>query len=320
MRKIIPFIPVALVTATIFAIGPVVSPVAAKSVSSNVGTSAFPFLKINIGARSCGMAGAFTGLADDESALYYNPSGIAFLEGKRFIFEYHNYFADLQSGFVGFIRPIWRDKMLGVAIDYLNYGEFIKTDLSGNNLGTFGGSDVMLSTSLAMKHGDYFAYGGSLKFIYEKLERFSATGVAMDVSAKYQSDRARYSAGIMIQNIGFQLSALGTKRDKLPLTLRIGGAAKPRGLPMRVVADVIVPVDNGIDFAVGTEYFALKPLYVRLGWNSYGSNYRIEGSDDKWAGLGVGVGFDYRRMQISYSYSPAADLGESHRITVSGGF
>jgi hypothetical protein len=320
MKKSLRFISIGLIPAVLGLFGPAVGSALAKSVNSNVGTSAFPFLKINVGARSCGMAGAFTGLADDESALYYNPSGIAFLEGKRFIFEYHNYFADLQSGFVGFVRPIWRDKMLGISIDYLNYGEFIKTDLSGNNLGTFGGSDVMLSTSLAMMHGNYIAYGGSLKFIYEKLDRFSATGVAVDLSAKYQSDRARYSAGIMIQNIGFQLSALGTEKDKLPLTVRVGGAVKPRGLPLRVAADVIVPVDNGIDFAIGTEYFALKPLYVRIGWNSYGSNYRIEGSDDKWAGLGVGFGFDYRRMQISYAYTPAADLGESHRITVSGGF
>ncbi|PWB68409.1 hypothetical protein C3F09_11690 [candidate division GN15 bacterium] len=320
MRKIIPVSPVAVIAVVLIVLGPGVTRVAAKSINSNVGTSAFPFLKINIGARSCGMAGAFTGLADDESALYYNPSGIAFLEGKRFIFEYHNYFADLQSGFVGFIRPIWRDKMLGISIDYLNYGDFIKTDLTGNNLGTFGGSDVMLSTSLAVKQSDYIAYGGSLKFIYEKLDRFSATGVAVDLSAKYLGDRSRYSAGIMVQNIGFQLSALGTEKDKLPLTVRAGGAIKPRGLPLRVAADVIVPIDNGIDFAIGTEYFALKPFYIRIGWNTFGTNYRIEGSTDKWAGLGVGVGFDYRKMQISYAYTPAADLGESHRITVSGGF
>jgi hypothetical protein len=124
----------------------------------------------------------------------------------------------------------------------------------------------------------------------------------------------------MIQNLGFQLSALGTEKDKLPLTVRVGGAIKPRGLPMKLAGDIIVPVDNSADFAIGAEYLALKPLYLRLGWNSYGSNYRIENSDDKWAGLGVGVGFDYRRIQISYSYTPAADLGESHRITVSGGF
>ncbi len=320
MRKIIPFSPIAMIAVALIAIGPGVVPVAAKSINSNVGTAAFPFLKINIGARSCGMAGAFTGLADDESALYYNPSGIAFLEGKRFIFEYNNYFADLQSGFVGLIRPIWRDKMLGISIDYLNYGDFVKTDLSGNNLGTFGGSDVMLSTSLAVRQSNYIAYGGSLKFIYEKLDRFSATGLAVDLSAKYQSDRSRYSAGIMVQNLGFQLSALGSEKSKLPLTVRVGGAVKPRGLPMRLAGDVIVPVDNGIDFAIGPEYFALKPLYIRIGWNTYGSNYRIEGSTDKWAGLGVGVGFEFRRMQISYAYTPAADLGESHRITVSGGF
>jgi len=113
MRKIIPLIATALITILLTTFGPVTGTVSARGINSNVGTSAFPFLKINIGARASGMAGAFTGMADDESALYYNPSGIAFLEGKRFILEYHNYFADLQSGFVGIIRPVWGTRCSG---------------------------------------------------------------------------------------------------------------------------------------------------------------------------------------------------------------
>ena len=75
-------------------------------IHSDAGTSAFPFLKINIGARAIAMGGAATGLADDESALYYNPAGIVSFEEKRWIGGYHNYFVDMQSGFVGMIFPL----------------------------------------------------------------------------------------------------------------------------------------------------------------------------------------------------------------------
>lgn len=37
-----------------------------------------------LGARAMGMGGAFVSIADDGSALYYNPAGIAFQDGLRF--------------------------------------------------------------------------------------------------------------------------------------------------------------------------------------------------------------------------------------------
>ena len=76
--------------------------------------------------------------------------------------------------------------------------------------------------------------------------------------------------------------------------------------------------DNDIVFAVGAEYSELKPLHLRLGWNSFGDNYRADGSSIGLAGASVGLGIDYKSIQFSYAFSPAADLGESHRITVTG--
>jgi long-chain fatty acid transport protein len=49
---------------------------------SNAGASAFS-IREN-GARAMGMGGAFVAIADDGSALYYNPAGIAFQKGWRF--------------------------------------------------------------------------------------------------------------------------------------------------------------------------------------------------------------------------------------------
>ncbi|UCG62204.1 MAG: PorV/PorQ family protein [Candidatus Zixiibacteriota bacterium] len=306
-----------ILTATLLVAG--VTPGAAKDINSNAGTSAFPFLKINIGARAVAMGGAFTGLADDEASLYYNPAGIASFEEKRFILGYHNYVADIQTGFVGYIHSFDAIKSAGLYVSYLNYGEFTETDEFGNTIGDFGGGDFLMAASFAFKTGYHLSFGATAKFIYEKVQEFSATGMAIDIGGKYAADRDVYSLGLMIQNLGAQLSALGEEKDKLPISVRAGGAYTPRGVPITISSDLILPFDNDLVIAIGGEYLALRPFYARVGWNTFGSNFRAGDSDDKWAGFSVGMGFDIRRINISYAFSPSADLGESHRITLTGG-
>ena len=289
-----------------------------SAVNSNAGTSSFPFLKINVGARPVAMGGAYTGLASDESALYYNPAGITSFETKRIILDYLNYFTDIQSGYVGYIRPWGFTRTLAIHASYLNYGDFTQTDLTGNSTGSFSGGDMYLAVSVAMKQGYYWSFGATSKFIYERLQDYSATGIAFDLGAKYTGVRDRYSFGVAVQNLGVQLSALGTEKSKLPLPVRGGVAYRPKGLPLVITSDLIQPIDNDLDFAIGGEYYKLKPFYIRLGWNSFGSNYKATGSQDSWAGTSFGVGFDYKKMQISYAFSPGADLGSSHRITLTG--
>ncbi len=296
------------------------SMLSAADISSNAGTSAFPFLKIDVGARAVSMGSAFTGLADDEMALYYNPAGIARFEEKRFIAEYHSYFAGLNNGVIGVILPN-RKYVLGFHINYLSYGTFTQTDLAGNITGEFGGSDMLFAGTFAINANEEFSLGGTAKFIYEKISSYSATGAAFDLGARFHSARDRYNAGIMLQNVGVQLSALGSgDKAKLPLSVRLGGSVRPYEIPAIISADLIVPIDNKPVIALGTDVYQFKPLFIRMGWNSFGSNYRAEGSSDHWAGFSIGAGFEYHKYEISYAFSPAADLGESHRITLSGGF
>ena len=291
------------------------------AINSSAGTSAFPFLKIDASARAVSMGGAFTGLANDESSLYYNPAGIAQFESQRFIASYHNYFADMQSGFLGFIKPLAQEKyFLGLHITYLNYGKFVETDIAGNELGNFSGSDIVLAGSFAVRKGYSWKFGATTKLIYEKIHDYSATGIAFDLGVKFSSDREYYNAGLMVQNLGLQMTALGNEKEKLPLTLRAGGSIKLKGLPLLLTSDIILPNDNDMALAIGGEYSQWKPFYIRAGWNTFGSNYQAANSDDKLAGLGLGFGFDFKeKMHIAYAFTPGAELGDSHRITLSGG-
>jgi hypothetical protein len=290
--------------------------------NANVGTRSFNFLKINIGARPMAMGGAFTGVADDESSLYYNPAGIATLEGKRFIAGYRNNIFDMQSGFLGYIHPIGVEKKVALFINYLNYGDFIRTDKDGVQDGTFGGSDILFAASYAMAVTPDLSVGATAKLIYEKLETYSSTGFAVDLGGKYSFDYGRTTVGFMIQNLGSQLNSFvdNGETNPLPVYLKVGGAHRLKGLPVLLAADVVEPLDNDPYVALGTEWLNLKPLFLRLGWTSFGANYKTGAGGDDFAGFSFGFGVEYKKVQISYTISPEADLGTSHRITFTGGF
>ncbi len=291
----------------------------AQNVNSGAGTSGFSFLKINVGGRAVGMGGAYTGLADDEAALYYNPAGIAGIETPRFIAEYHNYFVGLQSGFAGYVKPFGGGRTGAIYVTYLNYGEFTQTDQLGNIEGTFGGGDVMLAATYAMQRSRQFFIGATAKLIHESIQEFSATALAVDLGMRYSTNRGRHAIGLQIQNLGAQISAMAAgEKDGLPTVVRAGVSSRPRGLNSVVAADLVLPMDNDLQFAVGMEYFDFKPLYLRMGWNSQASELRSKLSDNGLTGLALGVGLDYKSMQFSYAYSPGADLGDSHRVTLTG--
>ncbi|MCP4706654.1 MAG: PorV/PorQ family protein, partial [candidate division Zixibacteria bacterium] len=280
--------------------------------NARVGTRAFPFLKIEVSARPVSMGGAFTGLADDESALFYNPAGVATLEGKHYILAYQNNIFDIQSGFVGYIHPMGFNKKASIYLNYLNYGDMVRTDIVGNEEGSFGGSDMLLGLGYAMNLENDLQVGATLKLIYSKIDVFSAHGFALDLGVRKSLNYGKASVGATIQNLGVQTSnytETAPKKDPLPLRLRVGASVIPRGLPVRLVGDVILPTDNDAYFALGAEIVEVEPLYLRFGWSSFGSNYKTGSSGDDISGFTFGFGVKHNNMVFSYGIMPQAELG-----------
>lgn len=292
-----------------------------QATNSKVGTTAYSFLKIGVGARAVALGGAFTGLADDESALYYNPAGLVSTGKRAVTTSYVNYLSDIQSGFVGYIHPYTETQRFGVAVNYFNYGSFTGLDQTGAPTGDFTPSDLALAVSYAAGFKGGLQVGLSSRFVFEKIDSLSSTGLMFDLGALYKFKDGRTQAGVALQNAGFQLSGLTSMhKDDLPVVVRVGFAHFLRGLPLVFAADVAKPVDNDFHIDVGAEFLQLKPVYLRLGWSSIGSAIRTSSDNNKLAGFAGGFGVIYQKYEIDYAFVPYADLGSAHRVTVAARF
>ena len=65
------------------------------------------FLKIQVGARALGMGGAFTAVADDATAPYWNPAGMVYLPYREVIPQHQEKFGNLANhDYVGGVLPL----------------------------------------------------------------------------------------------------------------------------------------------------------------------------------------------------------------------
>ncbi len=297
----------------------------AGAINEKAGTTAFSFLKLGVGAKAVAMGGAFTAVADDPSTMYYNPAGTVDLTGRHFLAGYHNYVLDVQSGFVAYSQPFLGDKRIGFFIDYLNFGEFTRTNAVGEIIEddpTFSGSDFMLGVHGSMRILPELSAGINLKFITEYADSNSSEALAADIGLLYRFADSLTSIGVSAYNLGGVISGFSgsLRKDKIPTGVRLGVAHALRELPVVVALDGVVPNDNDPYVNVGLELYELQPLYLRLGYSTFGENYKVGEDNEFLAGFAAGFGLDYKTYHFSYAFVPYLDLGTSHRVTITGRF
>jgi hypothetical protein len=314
----------------------------AQAINSKAGTSAFTFLKIGTGAKAQALGGAFVGLADDATALFYNPAGLTAkgeVETTTDPYEspqtpvkqtlpnyltasYINYLLDFQYGFIGYARQLDSSTALGASVSYQNYGTFNRLDAQGNGIGTFGASDFALGLTYSKRLTPKISAGITGKFIYEKVESYSANGLAADLGLMYLLSSDGVSRiGLSLTNLGAQLKGLTKEhKDKLPTKIAAGISHQLVGLPFLFSGEIGKPFDASFYGALGAEFISLRPFYLRIGWNSQGHDYKTGDNNDFLGGFAGGFGLTYKSYQIDYSYSSYADLGSVHRISLEAGF
>ena len=207
-----------------------------------VRTTAVPFLQIEPDSRAAGMGMTGVGVANNASALFWNPAGLAGQVGAEVTFTHAPWLPALGADlFYEYLAGKYAVEGIGTFaghVTYLNLGTQDRTDAQGNLLGEFKSYDLAIGASYGTNIMENLAVGTGLRLIYSNL--------AAGVDVEGQPTRAGVAVGVDVgllwtpqigdgkiePSLGFNLANMGPtiqysdsdQADAIPTNLRFGGA------------------------------------------------------------------------------------------------
>jgi len=174
-----------------------------------VGAAGAQFLKIAAGARANGMAGAFTAIANDPTALFFNNAGIVDIAGYAGNVTYTSWFGGYSHNYIAGIVPLADKYRIGLSVTSFTSGPIPFTTVQDENRlnTTYSITDVAIGGTFAAQLTDQFSFGVTLKYIQNGISGMSASGILADVGTMYRFRGVRL--GFSISNLGPPLQFSG---------------------------------------------------------------------------------------------------------------
>ncbi len=310
---------------------------------SAVGTTAASFLEIEVGSRAIGMGGAFVAVADDASAIYWNPAGLSRLEKSELTFTHTEWLIDINFDFTGGILGLGDYGIVGLSLTSLSTPDMeVRTVDEPEGTGElFSVGSIALGLSYARNLTDRFSIGFNTKYIQEKIWHMSATSVAIDFGTLFVTNFNDMKLGMTISNFGTDMMLSGrdvmvyhdidpehmgnnelteanlvTDKWPLPLTYRVGLAMdvlKSGNNRLTLAIDGVHPNDNTEYLNFGAEFVINNLLFLRGGYSSLGKRASEEGFQ---FGTGLKSNVGMISLKVDYAFANFGRLGGIHRVTM----
>jgi hypothetical protein len=311
---------------------------------TKVGTTSAAFLEIEVGSRANGMGGAFVAVADDATALYWNPAGITQLQSSEISLIHTEWLVGINYDYGAIVIPIGFNNVIGLSLMALTMGEMeVRTVEEPEGTGEmFSAVDMSASLSFARSLTDRFAIGFNAKYINQRIWHMNASSFAIDVGTIFRTQFRDMKIGMSISNFGNKMQMQGRdtqiehdiapeiegnnsqisaflKTDKwsLPLIFRVG-------ISMDIVnngnhrvtfsSDANHPNNNTEYINVGVEYSFNKFLFLRAGYKSLFLQDSEEGLT-----MGAGIVQSLRglgEMKFDYAYADFGRLNNTQRFSL----
>jgi hypothetical protein len=313
----------------------------ASSAAYAVGEAGVPSQIIPPGARANGMGESFVAIADDATAAWWNPGGVAFLKGKNLALMHSQLVPDLASDvyyeYLGYTNEISGVGTLSVGIIYLTYGSSVATDTQGNKTGDFKSWEASGVVTFAVPLSENIGVGLSGKYIHASLapadltlEKLDGSGssVAIDAGVLWKIPKYKLNVGAALTNLGPDITFIDQEQsDPLPLTLRLGLAYTPFATEVNnlvmtfdIEQSLVWLIDSATEtrrseiYHVGAEYRYINLLAGRIGY--------IYDEDGNFDDMTYGLGFIYKgKVALDYANVPqATTLDRVHRWSISVAF
>lgn len=217
------------------------------------GEAAVPFLLLAPDSRAGGIGESGGGLADNSAAIFWNPAGIAFLDGSELSITHSNWLPQFGLDDLFYDYLTYRQYLediggsITASITYMNFGQFVRTlSNSPDPVGTFRSFDAAFTVGYATKITEDWGLGFNFRIIHSRLSdqptenelgKGVATSVSFDIAAMWRPEELylpfigdfgdRLSIGMNLSNLGPKISYIDqAQADPIPTNFRLGFAIR----------------------------------------------------------------------------------------------
>ena len=260
------------------------------------GVNAAPHLGMGSGARSLGLGGAFTAIADDATSTIWNPAGLPAVDDLTVTLSSTQLSLDRKHNFMGLIKKVGANGGLGLAV--INAGV---DDIPSRNADDQAGSSFNYnSNAYSLSYGHDLgavSLGASARMLMDSFgDHSSESGFGgADIGLLGSNSASTFSYGLAARNLGGMIAG-----SELPILIAGGLAYR---VVHKNVATFSVDVQHQIvdlpesptSLHIGTEYLIAKTFAIRGGSKLNADRRRL------FVGFGVNVG----ALQLDYALKAA---------------
>lgn len=287
-------------------------------------------LTFPVGARASAMGEAYSSVACDVSALYYNPAGLGRIKNiaanynfMGYIFEqkYHNIAGAYRFKNIG---------VFGIGFSILGDEGFKLTDEAGETDTIVDSSSWYINTGYCYELNKNIFIGANLQYVKESYyignEDITSSGLGIGVGTLTEGLLIKdLTLSLVVKNIGFKNNYENGTESNLPVEMVVGGKyeinyIKPMVYFMKgliISTDVVLNQYEQSGLRIGTEInIAELPTDIN-GYLRFGFKIPCPVKEHFLSGMNTGVGIKWKNYGLDYSFNYSGDeIGFINYITL----
>lgn len=286
--------------------------------ASSSGGGAAPYLRMGVGARARGLGKAFTAIADDATANYYNPAGLVQMQKKEFAFMLSNLSLDRKLSYASCVIP-YQNHYFGIS--WLGFGvdDIEERGMNGTLDGSFDFGNSAYQFSYGNRIIEKLSIGASIKYLDSKFKGLTYTnkgkadGWGLDFGLMYFANE-NLRIAFAVQDMYSKLDWKTGTKETVPNLIKFGSSYLAAKNKLLFSAELErESYGEEISFNAGAEWWIVKLFAIRLGTRdghfSGGLSFKSDIGN-------IGLEFDYAYLEDTFSEEYDENAGHQFSMNV----
>lgn len=314
------------------------------------GLNTYNFLDLPTNARTLALGGHFIGIRDaDLNLSLCNPALLNKEQHHQLAFNNALLPGRAHLGSLVYGRTLNNDIQALAALRFLNYGQMVMRDETGQEIGTFNPGDFDLVVGFSKPMTPKWNIGLQTHFLYSQIDIYKSIALALDFGASYVNEDKDLTAAFLVRNAGIEIKPYVKKnRYPLPLDLQASLSKKLAHAPFRFTLlghhlnrwdityfdpntppsidaisgdTVAVKSPNFVEKAAHhltyqLEILLTKNFHIRTAFDYHDRRMMRLEQRPGLSGFSFGVGMWFKRFSIDYGLGVISAAGTQHMLSL----